>query len=165
MPMKIATWNACLGLFHKKDYVRQLLELNDIDILSLQETELDPNITPEILHIRGYNVEVEENEKKIRVAVYLKNKIQYKRRKDLEMKNHHTIILDVGRTRIINIYRTFKPQDNLSPRENFKSQLRQINDATNVSTFILGDFNLNEQKRFKVDYVQRQLFEDFDNQR
>ena len=38
--IKIATWNLCLGLLHKKDYVRRLLEDNNIAILNLQETEI-----------------------------------------------------------------------------------------------------------------------------
>jgi len=72
MVLNIATWNLCLGLFHKKDYVRNLLYENDIDILNLQETELGPDIDLNNLNIKGYVLEVETNEKKKRVATYIK---------------------------------------------------------------------------------------------
>ncbi len=42
MPQKIATWNMCLGLFHKKDYVRTQLHKNNIDLLTLQKTKISP---------------------------------------------------------------------------------------------------------------------------
>ena len=84
MSMKIATWNLCLGLFHKKDYVRSLLDENEIDLLALQETELLPNIDTKNLQIKGYSLEVENNEKKKRVAIYIKNTTNYQRREDLE---------------------------------------------------------------------------------
>ena len=64
MPMKIATWNLCLGLFHKKDYVRTLLNDNEIDVLALQETELSPDVDEKNLMIKDYSIEVEKNDKK-----------------------------------------------------------------------------------------------------
>ena len=64
MTLKIATWNLCLGLFHKKDYVRTQLYENNIDILTLQETELSPELQLENLQIKGYSIEVENNNKK-----------------------------------------------------------------------------------------------------
>ena len=163
--MKIATWNLCLGLFHKKDYVRSIIQENNIDILTLQETELSQEIEPNVLQIMDYTVEVEENNQKRRVVAYVKNTITYKRRFDLEKANLHTIILDVGMistTRIISIYRNIKPQDNSSPRENFRNQLNVINAATTHSTILLGDFNLDDHRRFQVDYAQRMLFQDFE---
>ena len=50
----------------------QLYE-NNIDVLTLQETELSPELQLENLQIRGNSIEVENNNKKRRVA------IQYKR--------------------------------------------------------------------------------------
>ena len=40
---KVATWNLCLGLLHKIDYVKNCLNKHCIDILNLQETELQPD--------------------------------------------------------------------------------------------------------------------------
>ena len=165
MTLKIATWNLCLGLFHKKDYVRTQLYENNIDILTLQETELSPELQLENLQIKGYSIEVENNNKKRRVAIYVKNSISYKRRIDLEKENMHIVILDVEISppvRIITIYRTFNPQIQCTPRENFREQLNIINNATTTSTILLGDFNLDENKRHLVDYNQKQLFQDLE---
>jgi exonuclease III len=165
MTLKIATWNLCLGLFHKKDYVRTQLYENNIDILTLQETELSPELRLDNLQIKGYSIEVENNNKKRRVAIYVKNSISYKRRIDLEKENMHIVILDVEISppvRIITIYRTFNPQGGHTPRENFREQLNIINNATTASTILLGDFNLDENKRHLADYNQRQLFQDLE---
>ena len=48
----------------------QLYE-NNIDVLTLQETELSPEIQLENLQIKGYSFEVENNDKKRRVAIYI----------------------------------------------------------------------------------------------
>jgi hypothetical protein len=165
MTLKIATWNLCLGLFHKKDYVRTQLHENNIDILTLQETDLSPELQLENLQIKGYSIEVENNNKKRRVAIYVKNSISYKRRIELEKENLHVIVLDIEISppvRIITIYRTFNPQIQCTPRENFREQLNIINNATTTSTILLGDFNLDENKRHLVDYNQKQLFQDFE---
>ena len=165
MTLKIATWNLCLGLFHKKDYVRTQLYENNIDILTLQETELSPELQLENLQIKGYSIEVEKNNKKRRVAIYIKNSISYKRRVDLEREGLHIIILDVESSppaRIITIYRTFNPQCGCTPRENFRKQLNAISNATTPSTILLGDFNLDENKRHLIDYSQRLLFQDLE---
>ena len=78
MSTKIATWNMCLGLFHKKDYVRYILQEYNIDVLSLQETELERDIDEKILQIKGYSLELENNDQKRRVAMYISKSIPYK---------------------------------------------------------------------------------------
>ena len=164
MTIKIATWNLCLGLFHKKDYVRAILHENEIDILTLQETEIPQKTNIENLNIKGYAMEVESNEKKMRIATYIKNNLPYKRRLDLEKQNLHLMILDVQTnpiTRLISIYRTFQPQDGSTSRDHFNKQLKIIDKATTPNTILLGDWNLDENKRYLINYNQRQLFNDF----
>ena len=149
MPLKIATWNLCLGIFHKKDYVRHILEENQIDVISLQETEISKDTDLENLKIRGYTLEVEENDEKMRIASYIKNGLHYRRRHDLEEKNRHLMIIDIEtnpQTRIITIYRTFKTQQQITSRDHFKLQLQIINRVTTDNTLLLGDFNLDEKK-------------------
>ena len=151
----------CLGLFYKKDYVRHLLHEHDLDLLLLQETEINTNTLTINLQIGGYNLELETNDMKKRVGIYIKKSINYTRRHDKEKKNYHIIILDVGGnkiTRIINIYRTFSPQELITPKEKFSIQLRTINAAINDATVVAGDMNLDEGKRFRVDYGNKHLF-------
>ena len=69
--IKIATWNLCLGLLQKIDYVKTCLKLHSIDVLNLQETELKPDIPIQTLHIPGYTIELENNQIKRRIATYM----------------------------------------------------------------------------------------------
>ena len=50
--LKIASWNLCLRLQHKKDYVKRLLNDNNIEILNLQETEIPADISSKVLEIQ-----------------------------------------------------------------------------------------------------------------
>ena len=86
----------CLGLFHKKDYVRNILHEHQIDILTLQETEIQEDTDLKNLQIKGFTLEIETNTKKKRIATYIKNEIPYKRRNDLEQPDLHLTIIDVG---------------------------------------------------------------------
>jgi exonuclease III len=83
----IATWNVCLGLSKKRDYIREMLTELEIDILNLQETELNPTLNMDLVCIKGYKLEAEQNDEKVRTATYIRNGIEYKRRRDLEMQN------------------------------------------------------------------------------
>ena len=69
--IKIATWNLCLGLQHKKDYVRRVLKENNISILNLQETEIPGEVSTRLLEIHNYVLEVEKTLSKRRVATYI----------------------------------------------------------------------------------------------
>ena len=42
----LRSWNLCLGLIHKEDYVRSILLSHQMDILNLQEipSNMDPNL-------------------------------------------------------------------------------------------------------------------------
>ena len=110
--LKIATWNLCLGLSNKRDYVRNLLIDEKLDILNMQETDLHPNTDSKHLSIKGYKLELEKNSEKIRVRIFVSNKVKYRRRTDLEIENGHMIVLDLklkSDVRIINMYRPFTP--------------------------------------------------------
>ena len=64
-------------------------------------------MTEKTLSIPGFTIETEKASETKRVATYIRNTVNYKRRRDLEQENGHLIILDVGTTRplrIINLY-------------------------------------------------------------
>ena len=59
------------------------------------------------------------------------------------------VIVDlcVGKTvRIINMYRSFRPQGLLSPNEIFSKQLDIIRKAMSPECIVLGDFNLDVRR-------------------
>ena len=73
--IKIASLNLCLGLKFKKDLVKNILVENDIDVLSLQETEIESDFDCDcdLLSIPGYRFEYESNNVKRRVGTYIKS--------------------------------------------------------------------------------------------
>ena len=94
--------------------VKNILIENDIDVLSLQETEIESDFDCELLSIPGYRFEYESNNVKRRVGTYIKSTIKYERCTSLEGINNHLVIIDIlnGRKKkkcIINIYRSFNP--------------------------------------------------------
>ena len=111
--LTVSTWNLCLGLVNKKNIVKNYIENYNIDICNVQEIDTDSDYPSRLLSFPGYNIEVESNEVKSRVATYIKDNINYNRRPELEGKNSNLLIIDIEqepRFRIINIYRSFNPQ-------------------------------------------------------
>ena len=64
-------------------------------------------------------------------------------------------------TRIINLYRSFNPQ-NETAKELFKRQLEIIRMSFTNNTVILGDMNIDYDKKEDVNYSNASLFELFD---
>ena len=88
----------------------------------MQETEVPKDIDHNELMIPGYLMELEQNSVKSRVGFYISKSVSYVRRFDLEGKDSNLIIIDVEgtlNTRLINVYRLFTPQNNMSQREKF----------------------------------------------
>ena len=144
-----------------------MLEEIEIDVLCMQETEIANDIDHEVLKVSGYCLELEKNSVKARVGFYVSKKIRYVRRFDLEGLDSNLIIIDLEgtlNTRLINIYRSFAPQNGVSQHEKFKYQLSLINYAiSNMSSTLLGDFNLNFAKKNDINYSHVKYFDDFDD--
>ena len=165
MGFKIATLNLCLGLPNKKNLVKEMFITEKIDILCLQETEVEINLDHNLLNFPGVNFESETNDVRSRVGIYIKANVDYIRRRDLEGVNTHLVIVDVKcdkKLRIINIYRPFNPQDNVSPRDFFKCQMDLIKQAYTNNTILLGDFNLDIAKKGAHSYQFGSYFECLD---
>ena len=112
----------------------------------MQETEIIDDLNPDELRITNYSLELERNSVKARVGFYVSRSVNYVRRQDLEGVDSNLIIIDIEgtvNTRLINVYRSFAPQNGVSEREKFMYQVSLINTAvSNVSCILLGDFNL-----------------------
>jgi hypothetical protein len=138
MQIKIGTLNLCLGLTNKKDLVKKIIIDEKIDILCLQETEIEINFD-NLMSFSGFFYESEINNIPSRVGCYVNSDLSYMRRLDLEGFNSHLLILDImGPTslHIINIYRCFKPQNNISAMKFFKYQMDLIHSAYNDNTCV-----------------------------
>ena len=166
MNFNILTLNLCLGLKNKKDLVKNILIQNKIGVLSMQETEVERTFDKTLLRIPGFTLELEENSVISRVGFYISNDFNYKRVTSLEGEDSNVIIVDIdgkNPTRIINVYRSFNPQNGESQREKFKYQLSLIKKAFVKGTILLGDFNLDFLKKHCINYANRNLLDDFDD--
>ena len=162
MSIKLGSLNLCLGLPNKKELIKRLIDEETIDILCLQETELVKNLDHNLMSFPGYVYESETNDTCSRVGCFLNSKISYVRRMDLEGVNSHLIVLDVKTNknlRIINVYRNFNPTPQQSPFDFFKNQVDLISGAYNNNTILLGDFNLDWNKKGLVNYPFKRYFE------
>ena len=134
--------------------------------MSLQETELEKDFDQSLLNIPGYNLEVETNNVKSRVVMYIKNSIKYERCYALEGVNNHLVIIDVNsgvinKKRLINIYRSFNPYG-ITAKEGFSRQLDRIKLAFNGDSILLGDLNFDLNRKFDLNYGRGDLFDLFD---
>ena len=163
--INIASWNCCLGLFHKKDRISDILRDNGIHILMLQETEITSDMGYTPFAIKNYSFEPEKSTEMARIACYISTSINYQRRLDLEQENNHVMIIDIlteKRLRIFNIYRSFKKQENRTSREIFRSQLELIKQHSTSCMIIVGDFNLDENKIYTENYAFKHHFRDLE---
>ena len=99
----------------KKNLIKETILSENLDILCMQETEINVNLGHNLLTFPGYKIEIKSNMECSRVAFYIRNKINYIRRCDLEGNDSNLIILDmIGLgTIIFNVYRSFAPQQTL----------------------------------------------------
>ena len=77
-------------------------------------------------------MELEKNNDKKRVGTYIRRDIKYERRHELEKTGMHVVIVDVYanvKMRIINVYRTFRRPNGISPDQFLRDQLALINAA------------------------------------
>ena len=165
--LKIATLNLCLGLKYKKDLVKNYLYSEEIDILAVQETEIEKDFNCDLLSIKGFKYEYEENSFKKRVGFYIKNCIKYERKRELEGTDSHLIVIDVDNAkhdnkRIINLYRSFNPILETA-KDLFLKQLNLIKTAFTNGCVILGDFNLDYKMRHDINYPRANYFNLFDD--
>ena len=86
--LKIATWNICLGLKNKKEYVKQMIKDHNIDICCIQECEIRKDYPKDLLSFKNFNIEVEQNSVKARCCIYVKDNVVYTRKEDLEGVPH-----------------------------------------------------------------------------
>jgi hypothetical protein len=106
---------------------------------------MEINFDHNLMSFSGFFYESEKNNIRSRVGCYVNADLSYIRRPDLGGLNSHLVILDImGPTtlRIINIYRCFKPKNNISEMEFFKYQVDLIHSAYTNNTIVLGDISL-----------------------
>ena len=162
--LRIASWNLCNGLSNKLQYVKHVINEECIDILILQETEIKANYDLNLLDINGYHSEISNSSGTKRMVTYIRNSVEYKRIQEkidsnvvlLELSNKYTV------ARLAGIYRQFKQVENRTQLQTFKLQLQHITHFIdgNNSFILIGDFNLDYNKRDVQNYAQRRIYDE-----
>ena len=120
----------------KKEYVYDVIKEKKIDICLLQEVEIPVDYDTNLLSHREFRIETETNCVKSRTAIIINENIQYERQKTLKKEDRGIIIIDLNgpeKYRIINVYRSFNPQNNETPLNFFVTQLDIISNAIRSS--------------------------------
>ena len=137
-----------------------------IDICLLQEVEIEAKFDKQLLTHKNFKIEVETNTIKARTAILIKDNIDYVRRSDLEKEDFGITIIDIKTPqiyRLVNLYRSFTPQNGFTPLNFFETQLQIIKAASanlyGAQLIVSGDFNLDDSERFSNDYRGKLFFE------
>jgi hypothetical protein len=108
---------------------------------------------------------LEKNVVKSRVEMYIKSSLIHIRKYTLEGNDYHILIIDVKSEkdlRLIDLYRSFNPCGQLSPRQFFAYQLSLIKAAMTNNCILMGDFNLDWNMKGVHSYAFKNYFRDMD---
>lgn len=162
----IASWNVCLGIVHKKDFITHKINKEKFDICCLQECKVPNTVDKNTLTFPGYKIELEDKDFKKRTGIYICNNVSYERIRELEEPNNNIVIIDVSdinKLRIMNIYRLFTTYNNMRPIDKCIHQLEIIKKAIieghNKIPIIFGNFNLDFNKLYDPNYQFKHYFE------
>lgn len=162
--LKVCTWNVCLGIKYKLRRVEEILKKNDIDVICIQESEITSHDDLSIIQIEGYVVELEKSCEKIRSLMYIKNNISYERHEQMEKQDGHVILISIkNKLKVIqlaSVYRTYKLTTKTTHKEEFADQLAVLKSflETNLPTVVVGDFNLDYNKKGQLNYNHHEMF-------
>ena len=145
----------------------KMIKDNNIDICCIQECEIQKDYPSNILSFKNYNLEVENNSIKARCCIYIRGGISYVRRDDLEGVDSNLVIIEAKTNAqiylIINLYRSFSMQGDVTPEVRFVTQINTIKSAIlnnmSLTPIVVGDFNLNYSLNHNITYQYKRLFD------
>jgi exonuclease III len=119
---------------------------NQFEILAINESRLDNNITDNLIKIQGYTIVRKDRDRHGGgVVFYIKNNIAFKVRFDLCYDDLETLTVEIEKPSqkyflITTWYRP--PSSEISIMSKFEQLLKNLEDC-NKESIILGDFNCN----------------------
>ena len=163
--LKICTWNVCLGARNKLSQIKDLIIENAIDILCLQEVDIESDENLDDYEIGDYSLEAEvvTQPHKRRTMMYISNKILYKRKREAEGGDNHIILIHVLKQNVMlaSLYRTYQLTQHTNHQSAFCDQLAVLEQlcTTTSKVLILGDFNLDQNRRADPSYHHSRLYD------
>ena len=159
--IKITSWNICLGISNKLNFIKNLLYTENIDVLFIQEAELQNQTRGCFYKIDGYSLIISETiiSGKARLCCYIKNSIKFSQNK-LKNNTIELISIAVGNLTINGIYRPFKIPHHNNHHEYMTELTNELNTIKKTKyTILLGDFNLDSAKKSTQNYNQHHIYE------
>jgi hypothetical protein len=150
--MKIISQNFCLGLPNKIDQARLWTKKLNPDIFIIQEAEITRTTDIKLLNIKSYSLHHTKanDNRKARLAVYIKEKLEAK---VTIAENAEMILIKAPEVVIFAIYRPFKHIISKSADNIAQLEFIETNFAQDVGTIIIGDTNLDWNKRHNTGYA------------
>jgi len=139
-PIRIGSWNVCLGMFHKINLIKHHINRDNLDILLINEAEINVNHDHRLLSIKGYDLITPNGRQSTRIAAYVKSNLSYTVNNS-DNKND-SISITIDELKILGIYRGFKLGEHLNATEQILSLGNEISDHD----VIIGDINLDYNK-------------------
>lgn len=134
------------GLLTHIDQLRMLLTDYKFDVLAINETKLDSTINDGLVRVNGYSIERKDrNINGGGVLLYIRENINYVKRKDLVPNNLEMIAIEITKPKVKSfiISTWYRPPDSkLDLLVDFENFLKTV-DSEGKETLMVGDVNCN----------------------
>jgi len=156
MSFKVYYWNCASGFLKKFDYVKELIETNDVDVFFIAESETRYEFDLSFLSIDGYEVVCAKtllSRKKSRIICFKKSEIKVV---NTSHDLNDTLILDTEVGIIVGAYRGFKCFPGETEISNWNRLISEFNELDfNKKIMIVGDLNIDPTR---PTYLKNELF-------
>jgi len=162
MTLKIFSWNACLGVFNKLNYVTSTIMNDSPDVFFIQEAEINHDLENSLIQIQNYDLIRSENFPKSRLICYVKNSLKF------SFQTFNGIELILVKTKnydIFGLYCPFKLSETINRLDYLKSMIEAIKTHKRASKklAIIGDLNLDFLNKDNPLYPQSRLYNEWSN--
>ena len=162
--LTIASWNICLGISNKLHHIENLLSTKNIDILFIQEAEISNQTDTAFYRINGYNFTCSNTilNGKSRLCCYTKENLKMVKN-EITNNTLELISIKIANTTLNGIYRPFKIPYHNNQMEYMTELIDELEKTPKTKyELLIGDFNLDLQKKTNQNYQLRNLFDKLD---
>ena len=163
--LKIASWNVCLGVSNKLEYITRLLNSDQIDVLFIQEAEIRNQTNIEFYKVKNYTLIISNTlpDGKARLCCYVKNDVKFQVN-TVQNNVIELISIKISDLTINGIYRPFRTPHHNNQVEYFTDLINGMRDIQRTKyNFLIGDFNLDSSKRNEQNYQHHHLHDLLDD--
>jgi len=156
--IKIVSWNACLGAFNKLDYIKNIIQAHNPDLMLIQEAEINNKMDMNLLRIRNYDTFLSNNSPKSRLLCYVKTNL---RANISTFTNLELLKITCKNYAVFGLYRPFKIPQGYNSHSYMAAIIDSIKGGLepNKRNIICGDINLDYKMQNTNQYHHSKLYE------